>query len=190
MQSQLLSALVQVILAVVLPALALIIRAAAQRAVAALEQQAEARIADSDRAALYAAVKIGLRVAEKNGTTVDGVWQKALGSGVDMAQEYLTRLGISDLSASYLRELIEVESHKQENAPVEGAVDELRLKQLMREAAEEAALAQRNKDTPRQSLVRALIEASRLARESGYETKSVERRIPREVQPDKPEPTS
>lgn len=78
----------------------------------ALESSANAALNAEHRAALYAAVKIGLRVAKSHGFEFDQLVAKA----IEVASRYLQEHGIA-ISPQLLADLIQAEDYKTSVAP-------------------------------------------------------------------------
>ena len=106
-----------------------------------LTQFVMAHVGEANAARIYAAVKIGLRVAASKGLTVEGVTEQAKQVAVEAASRYAQAFGLTQLTPEYLRELIDAETQKQaEWAP--GAV-ELSTAPELATKADITALAER-----------------------------------------------
>lgn len=83
------------------------VRAYAPKVLNTMDEWANTHISAEIRAAMYAAVKIGIRVARDNNLTKDDLLDKA----TSVASTYLTDLGL-EVSADQLRDLIRAERQK------------------------------------------------------------------------------
>lgn len=83
------------------------VRAYAPKVLATMDEWANTHISAEIRASMYAAVKIGLRVARDNNLTADDLLNKA----TQVASTYLTDLGL-EVNADQLRDLIRAERQK------------------------------------------------------------------------------
>lgn len=78
----------------------------------AFKEKAAALLSAEDRDALYAAVKVGVRVAQSHGITLEGTRHLLETKGAEAASAYLHRLGIEGVTPTYLLDLLNAEHTK------------------------------------------------------------------------------
>lgn len=113
------SSTLNILLSILLPFLTFI----AHQAVAAIKVKAAAVLSAEERATLYAAVKVGVRVAKSYGVDVEGTRNQLEQAGIEAAARYLSTMGFNAIDPKYLRDLLHAEWQKSSASTVPGSVE-------------------------------------------------------------------
>lgn len=108
MKAQLMQQLVSIVLSFVVPLMITLLTLAIRKIAQAMSDKAEATLSKETRDAVYAAIKIGKRVADSHAGVIDDLETVAITTALD----YLRTFGI-DLKPAFIRQLLQAETQKQ-----------------------------------------------------------------------------